>query len=213
MHQKKIRLAAFVGLLIVMTAMSSVAFGQQGAGKPGGVKGRVRIDGGAAAGVTVTITKGEREVARGETDRKGQFEINGVAPGSYALRFHKAGLSTAEIKDFQVVAGKVRSLDDKVFLPLDEGSLAFVSGSVFSASGRSVPNARIELARVFADGSVKRLDGRVSTESGRFTFRLAPDTARYRVTAKADGVPSVSKDVDVEGAAVYRVSLQLPPAP
>ena len=172
------------------------------------------VDGGSSAvGVVVTIMQDEREVARAETDRKGQFTINGIAPGSYALRFHKAGLSTAEIKDFQVAAGKVRSLGDKVFLPLDEGSLAFVSGSVFSASGHSVPNARIELARVLADGSVKRLDGRVSTESGRFTFRLAPDTARYRVTAKADGVPPVSKDVDVEGAAVYRVSLQLPPAP
>jgi hypothetical protein len=122
-------------------------------------------------------------------------------------------LSVAEIKDFEVVAGKSRSLGGTLVMPVDEGSLVFVKGSVFTEAGRSIQGAQVELARVREDGTIKKIDGRVSTESGSFSFRLPVETARYRVTAKMNGMTAASKDVEVEGAAVYRVALSLKPAP
>jgi len=76
-----------------------------------------------------------------------------------------------------------------------------------------VPNVRIELARIEADGSVKKIDGRVTNEIGSFVFRLTPDVAKYRVTAKAKDAEPVSRDVEVDGAAVYRIALSLKPSP
>lgn len=199
-------------LSLVVTAAASVA--AQKNGTTGSIKGKVKTENGSAAeGVRVVARQGERELASATTDRKGQFEIAGLAAGRYSLVFRKPGLSVAEVKDFEVVAGKSRSLGGNLTLPVDEGSIAFVKGSVFTEAGRSIHGARVELARIQADGSLKKLDGRISTESGSFSFRLPVETARYRVTAKMDGMTPVSKDVEVEGAAVYRVALSLKPTP
>ncbi|HYO98759.1 MAG TPA: carboxypeptidase-like regulatory domain-containing protein [Pyrinomonadaceae bacterium] len=180
----------------------------------GSIKGKVKAESGESAeGVRVAARQGEREVASVSTDRKGQFEIGGLAPGRYNITFRKPGLSVAEIKDFEIVAGKSRSLGGNLVLPIDEGSLVFVKGSVFTEEGRSLRGARVELARIEADGRVKKIDGRVSNESGSFSFRLPVETARYRVTARMDGMAVASKDVEVEGAAVYRVALALKPTP
>jgi hypothetical protein len=199
-------------LLTLLAAAASVA--AQKNGTTGSIKGKVKTESGSAAeGVRVTARQGEREAATATTDRKGQFEIAGLAAGRYSLTFRKQGLSVAEVKDFEVVAGKSRALGGNVVLPVDEGSIVFVKGSVFTEEGRSLRGARVELARVEADGTIKKIDGRVSTESGSFSFRLPVETARYRVTAKMDGMTAASKDVEVEGAAVYRVALSLKPAP
>ena len=107
-------------------------------------------------------------------------------------------------------AGKTRSLT-RLILSIDEGSIAFIRGSVFNEAGRSLPNARVELARILDDGTVKKIDGRVTNETGSFSFRLAPDAAKYRVTAKADGRQPASKDVEVDSAAVYRIAISLQP--
>lgn len=180
----------------------------------GSIKGKVKAESGESAeGVRVAARQGEREVASVSTDRKGQFEIGGLAPGRYNITFRKPGLSVAEIKDFEIVAGKSRSLGGNLVLPIDEGSLVFVKGSVFTEEGRSLRGARVELARIESDGRVKKIDGRVSNESGSFSFRLPVETARYRVTARMDGMAVASKDVEVEGAAVYRVALALKPTP
>jgi len=97
-------------------------------------------------------------------------------------------------------------------LPVDEGSIAFIRGSVFNASGLSLLGARVELARVEGDGTLKKLDSRVSNATGSFAFRLPPVRARYRLTAKADGMEAANEEVNVEGAAIYRVALSLSPA-
>jgi hypothetical protein len=179
----------------------------------GSIKGKVKAESGSAEGVRVTARQGEREVAAAATDRKGQFEIAGLAPGRYSITFRKAGLSLAEIKDFEVIAGKTRALGGDLVLPVDEGSLVFIKGSVFNEEGFSLRGAQIELARVDPDGATKKIDGRITTRSGDFAFRLPAQTARYRVTAKMDGMAAVSKDVEVDGAAVYRVALSLKPTP
>jgi uncharacterized protein YjhX (UPF0386 family) len=178
----------------------------------GGVKGKVRVDSGATAeGVRVSLRRGDdEEVAHTETNAKGEFELAGVTPGIYTLMLRKPGLKTAELKPYEIKAGKTNSLGDHVFMPVDEGSLVFVKGSVFTTEGRSVEGARVELLSVGADGSLKKIDGRVSNESGQFSFRLKPVAGHYRVTAKGEG-GEAAQDVRVEGAMVYRVALSLKP--
>lgn len=178
----------------------------------GGFKGKVRVEVGTPAGVTVVIRQAEREVGRVVTEKNGEFTVNRLKPGLYGLTLRKSGLSVGTIENIEVKAGKTRSLGDRLILTIDEGSIAFIRGSVFDLDGRSVPNARVELARIEADGSVKKIDGRVTNEIGSFVFRLTPDPAKYRVTAKAKNSDPVSKDVEVDGAAVYRVALTIKPS-
>ena len=198
--------------LVVLLLVAAAGAAQKGA-RPttGGVKGKVKVDAGhTAAGVRVAVQRGEEEIARAETDAKGNYQLSGLAPGVYTLTFRKAGLKTAQHRDVEIEAGKVRSLGDRIFLQVDDGSIAFVRGSVFDAEGRSVRGAQVEIARLGADGTARKLDGRVTNETGTFSFRLAPAAARYRVTAKANG-REATKDVEVEGAMVYRVALSLKP--
>jgi hypothetical protein len=200
----------FAFLLIVM-AVAATAAGQ-GRTK-GGIKGKVRDERAeVVSGVTVIARQGEREVAHAVTNRKGEFVIAGLEPGRYGLTFHKPGLSTGTLEGVAVRDGKIDSLPDHLILKVDEGSIAFLRGSVFTPEGRSVRGARVELARLDADGTLKKIDGRVTSESGEFVFRLLPDAAKYRLTVKADGAEPATKDVDIDGAAIYRVALSLEPA-
>jgi len=202
-----------IGAIFLLSLLALVGVAAQKSKTTGSIKGKVKTESGSAEGIRVTARQDEREVASAATDRKGGFEIAGLAPGRYTIMFRKAGLSVAEIKDFEVVAGKSRSLKNDLVLPVDEGALIFVKGSVFDEAGRSLRGAQVELARIDSDGRSKKIDGRISTSSGSFSFRLPVETARYRVTAKMDGMAPVSKDVEVEAAAVYRVALSLKPAP
>ena len=179
----------------------------------GAIKGKVRVETGTPNGVTVIVRRGQTEVTHSTTDKNGEFLVSRLTPGTYGLTFRKAGLSIGTIEDVEVKAGKTRSLGDRLILTIDEGSIAFLSGSVFNAEGRSVPNAKVELARIMDDGSVKKIDGRITTETGSFKFRLSPDPAKYRVSVKAGGAEPITKDVDIDGAAVYRVALSLPAKP
>jgi hypothetical protein len=179
----------------------------------GTIKGKVRVEVGTPSGVTVVVREGEREIRQVSTDKNGQFEVSRLAPGRYGLTFRKPGLSIGAIENVEVKAGKTRSLGDRLVLTIDEGSIAFIRGSVFSNEGRSVPNAKVELARVLDDGTTKKIDGRLTTETGTFVFRLAPEVAKYRVSVKPEGAEAVSKDVEIDGAAVYRVALSLPARP
>ena len=198
------------GVAIVLTA-AAVSFAQDKS--LGAIKGKVRVETGTPAGVTVIVRRGSTEVAHVSTDKNGEFLVSRLSPGVYGLTFRKAGLSIGTIEDVEVKAGKTRSLGDRLILTIDEGSIAFLSGSVFTAEGRSVPNAKVELSRVMDDGSVKKIDGRITTETGSFKFRLSPDPAKYRVSVKAGGAEPVTKDVEIDGAAVYRVALSLPAKP
>ena len=179
----------------------------------GGFKGKVRTErGSTVAGVAVIVRQNERELTRVETNRKGEFLITGLKPGAYGLTFRKAGLSTGTLENEQVRAGKVRELD-RLVLSIDESSIAFVRGSVFTASGRSAPGVRVELYRIEADGSEKKIDERISSdETGEVKFRVSPDTAKYRIVAKARNVEPVRGEVvNVDGAAIYRTAVSLPP--
>lgn len=199
-------------VLAIMLLMSGVAVGQKDKDKSlGAIKGKVRVETGTPADVTVVVRRGETEVTRSTTNKNGEFVVSRLQPGIYGLTFRKPGLSIGSMEEIEVKAGKTRSLGDRLVLTIDEGSIAFLSGSVFTAEGRSVPNAKVELSRILEDGTTKKIDGRVTTETGSFKFRLSPDPGKYRVSVKTDGAEPVSKDVEIDGAAVYRVALSLPP--
>lgn len=193
----------------VMLACAAVSVAQDKS--HGAIKGKVRVETGTPSGVTVLVRRGETEVARAETQKNGEFLVSRLDPGKYGLTFRKAGLSIGTMEDIEVKAGKTRSLGDRLILTIDEGSIAFIGGSVFTADGHSVPNAKVELARVMEDGTLKKIDGRITTETGSFKFRLSPEPAKYRVSVKTGGAEPVSKDVEIDGAAIYRVALSLPP--
>jgi hypothetical protein len=196
-------------LLVITLGAAGVAVAQDKT--LGAIKGKVRVETGTPGGVTVLVRRGETEVTRTETQKNGDFLVSRLTPGIYGLTFRKPGLSIGSMEDVEVKAGKTRSLGDRLVLTIDEGSIAFLSGSVFSSDDRSVPNAKVELLRILEDGTVKKIDGRVTTETGSFKFRLSPEPAKYRVSVKASGSEPVSKDVEIDGAAVYRVALSLPP--
>ena len=179
----------------------------------GAIKGKVRVETGTPAGVTVVVRRGETEVTRSTTDKNGDFVVSRLKPGIYGVTFRKPGLSIGSLEDIEVKAGKTRSLGDRLILTIDEGSIAFLSGSVFNPAGRSMPNVKVELLRILEDGTTKKIDSRITTETGSFKFRLSPDPGKYRVSVKADGSEPVTKDVDIDGAAVYRVALNLPAKP
>jgi hypothetical protein len=193
-----------LSITLTVVLLTAGAFAQD---RTGGIKGKVRVETGTPAGVFVIVRQGEREVARGITDKNGEFAILRLAPGRYGVTLRKPGLSVGTIEDVEVKAGKPRSLGDRLVLSIDEGSIAFIRGSVFNQNDRSVPNVRIELAKIEDDGTARKIDGRITNEIGSFVFRLSPDTAKYRITAKPNGADPVSKDVEIDGAAVYRVAL------
>ena len=198
-------------LFAIALAFASVATGQDKS--LGAIKGRVRVETGTPAGVTVVVRRGDTEVTRSSTDKNGDFLVSKLTPGKYGVTFRKPGLSIGSLEDIEVKAGKTRSLGDRLVLTIDEGSIAFLSGSVFNAAGRSVANTKVELSRILEDGSTKKIDSRITTETGSFKFRLSPDAGKYRVTVKPDGFEPVTKDVEIDGAAVYRVALNLPAKP
>ncbi len=198
-------------LALLVLAMAIVAGAQDRS--TGSIKGKVKVETGTAAGVAVVVRKGEREVTRVATDKNGSFMIQRLPPGIYGLTFRKPGLSVGTIESVEVKSGKTRSLGDRLVLTVDEGSIAFIRGSVFSPSGRSVPGARVELAKILPDGSTKKIDGRITTETGSFVFRLTPEPGKYRITAKVGGAEPASSDVEIDGAAVYRIAISLVASP
>lgn len=204
-----VRFKKILPILTLVAAAASGVFAQDRS--TGSIKGKVRVEVGTASGVTVVVREGEKQIGQVSTDKNGDFLVTRLVPGKYGLTFRKPGLSIGTIENIEVKAGKTRSLGDRLVLTIDEGSIAFIRGSVFNSEGRSVANAKVELAKILEDGTVKKIDGRLTTETGSFVFRLSPDVAKYRVSVKPDGGEAVSKDVVVDGAAVYRVALSLPP--
>ena len=197
----------FATLLLLIFSVACLA-----QDKTGSIKGKVRVEQGSPSGVAVILLAGDREVTRATTDKKGEFTIAHVAPGLYGVKFRKPGLSVGSIDGLEVKAGKTRALHDLI-MGIDEGSIAFLRGSVFTESGRSVPGVRVELSRILAENSVQKIDTRITGETGEFVFRLSPEAAKYRVTLKAEGAEPFSKDIEIDSPAIYRVALTLKPVP
>ena len=178
----------------------------------GSIKGKVKVERGSAAGVAVILLQGDQEVSRTTTDKRGDFTLARIAPGTYSVKFRKPGLSVGTIDAVLLKSGQTRTFKD-LFLGVDEGSIAFIRGSVFTDIGRSVPGVRVELTRVLSENSTEKLEARVTGETGEFVFRVPPEVAKYRLTLKAEGAAPATKDVEVDGAAIYRTALIWKPNP
>lgn len=200
-----------IAVIAVVLVLSCASLAQDK--NTGAIKGKVRVEKGSPSGVAVILRQGETEVTRTTTDKKGDFVISRVAPGVYGVTLRKPGLSVGSIEPVEVRAGKTRTLGDHLILSVDEGSIAFIRGSVFSEGGRSVPGVRVELTRIVDENSTQKIDFRITGETGEFVFRLPPDAAKYRLTMKAEGLETASKDVEVDTAAVYRVAFTAKPIP
>jgi hypothetical protein len=199
------------GAVVLCMALSVLCSAQDKT--TGGIKGKVQVDGNSTPeNVSVIVRQGDREVRRVETNRKGEFVVQGLPPGLYGLTLRKPGLSVGTLEKIEVRAGKTRGVSERLFLPVDTGSLAFVRGSVFNEAGRSVRNARVEIALIEPDGKTKKLDGRISNEAGIFIFRLTPERARYRITVKADRMETATQDVEIEGAGRTNIAVTLHPS-
>src|ERR1044071_3499193 len=98
-------------VFVIVLAMAGVAIGQDRS--TGSIKGKVRVETGSPSGVAVIVRQGDREVARGTTDKKGEFVVSRLMPGRYGVTLRKPGLSVGTIEDVEVKAGKTRSLGDR----------------------------------------------------------------------------------------------------
>ena len=76
-------------LAILLVASSAIAQDKT----VGAIKGKVRVETGTPAGVTVVVRRGETEVTRSTTNKDGEFVVSKLTPGIYGVTFRKPGLS------------------------------------------------------------------------------------------------------------------------
>jgi len=174
----------------------------------GTLKGKVRtIEGKALSDVLITAKKDDKEIKSTKTNSKGEFSMT-LDEGKYNLVFTKKGYSLGILYNVAVVKNKTTDLGDRLILNIDQGTLVIIKGSVFNADGLSIPEAKVEIERISSDGTTKKLDSTYTNISGEFTFKFPEEPARFRVTATKDGISS-SKEISVDMAAVYRLSIKL----
>ena len=206
------KVKTITALLAVILLTAGAAMAQDKS--TGAIKGKVRVKGqGPTAGVAISVRQNDREVAHTVSDNNGEFVVKGLAPGIYNLTLRRTGLSLGTLDSVEVKAGKTKSLSDRLILTTNEAADARLWSSVFNEGGFSMRGVRLELARLSADGTPKKIDGRLTNESGQAVFRLSPDKATYRITVKIEGAADQTKDVEIDGAMVYRVAftVQRPP--
>jgi hypothetical protein len=191
-------------LLLSAFCLTPSAFAQ------GGVKGKLRnMKGGGIAGATVTARMSGKDVKTATTDVKGNFTMQGLDAGVYSIVFDAEGYSSGVKSGVEVKDGNVRDLGDRLILAVDQGSQVVIKGSVFFREGTSVPAAKVEIARVNDDGSVKNLGTAYTNISGEFTFRPPPGTTRVKVTARYKGASGSKEIVDIVNTGIYRTAITL----
>lgn len=188
----------------------------------GGVKGKVRTTKGEGiSGASVTARQKGEDIKSTTADEKGNFVLEGLKPGNYNLVFNAGGYGSGVLYNVEIKNKKIGDLGDRLVLTVDRGTQVIIKGTVFDEAGRSVVGAKIEIEKINADGSLKKVgDGYTNsgndpgvrggdgTASGEFTFRFPEGAAKYRVTASFKDVKT-SKEIEVEGAAIYRMALTL----
>src|ERR1700755_190305 len=96
----------YISLIILALTFSLTTLAQSG-----GVKGKVREDDTdrSLAGVEITVSQSEKTVKTATSSAKGEFFIQGLADGIYALSFDKDGFQRGTIR-IKVEKGKVTDL-------------------------------------------------------------------------------------------------------
>lgn len=190
-------------LVFVLFTLSASALAQGG-----GVKGQVRAPNGKGIpNAVVTVRRDGKDIKATTSDSNGDFAITGLEEGKYNIAFDVKGYSLSVLYGVEV-RKSIRSLGNRPVLTVDRGTLVLIHGYVFSKNGLHLPAAKVHLEQVNSDGSTKVLASTYSNTFGEFAFRRPEGAAKLRVTAKLNGV-SGSKDLEVEGAAIYRVAVSL----
>ncbi len=175
----------------------------------GSVKGKVRaVNGKKLSGVNITVRKDGKNLKSSVTNKRGEFRIRGLAPGTYNLVFEKPGFSSGVLYNVLVKKRKINNLKDRLIMTVDQGTLVIVNGSVFNQFGKSVYGAKIRIEEIRSGRSARRYGTLYSSESGQFTYRFPEGKRKLRITASALGV-SESKEIVVEEPAIYRLALTL----
>ncbi len=195
-------------LFSIFTVSSVVALAQE----TGGIKGKIRTsDGDGIGGASVTARQDGKNLKTATADEKGRFVLENLKPGIYNLVFEKEGYSSGVLFKVEIQRKKIRNLGDRLILNVDQGTLVIIRGSVFAENGRSIYGAKVKIEKILDDGSTKEIGDSVYTsQSGEFVFRQPDEKAKFRVTAYLKDA-SDSKEIEVDGAAIYRLSLILNP--
>lgn len=160
------------------------------------LRGRVTSeDGGPLAEASVTAGDGEDERLSAESNARGEYELEGIAPGRAVLQFSLAGFRTAR-----------RSVDAAEGTRLDVVLTRGVAVSgVVTAEGKGVAKAYVQAQSAVAGAESSST---TTDRAGRFTLAgLSP--GRYTVTARgSDGGEATIADVDVERAGMLRLALE-----
>lgn len=96
-------------LLLILVLCAGTAMGQQGKGT---LKGQVSDEfGGVIVGATVVAVDQSGVEKTAPTNGDGNFVINGLAPGKYAVRVKSPGFANYENADVELVAGRSQTLN------------------------------------------------------------------------------------------------------
>jgi hypothetical protein len=199
-------------LVYIFVLSAALAFAQE----TGGVKGKVRTtENDPLAQVTVTAQRDGKDIKMTTTNANGEFVLDGLQTGNYNIAFTRNGYNSGVRYNVEVKKKKIRDLGGRLVLTVDQGTQVIIKGTVFDEAGRSVRGANIEIEEKQSDGSYRKISsttssyGLESLARGEFMFSFPPaDSAEFRVTASIKGV-SASKVVNVSGAAIYRLALNL----
>ena len=203
-RSQRIFLAAFC-LLLTAICLPLTAHAQS----TGAAKGKVRNGRNEpVAGVSVTARQDSKDIKTVESNGKGEFTITGLEPGIYSFIFDAAGYAAAMRSNIEIRRNKTVDLGDRLVLRVDKGTLVIIQGSVFFKDGTSVTAAKIEVEKVDKDGTTRSFPALETSYSGEFTFTQRPGAAKYRFTAKYKD-KTASKEIEVDGAAVYRLAISL----
>ena len=188
----------FVALVIAVGALAQ-----------GGVKGKVRSNKGIGiANATVTARQDGKDVKSTKSNSKGEFALSGLQTGVYSLVFDADGFQSGLYQGLEIKNGDTRNLGDRLILMPDQGTQVIVNGSVFYKEGTSLGGAKVDIERVNADGTTKKVTTLYTNIRGEFTFRQPQGSAKFRITARFKGAEG-SKEVEVGTAAIYRLAITL----
>ncbi len=175
----------------------------------GGVKGKIRnMAGERIPNATVTARQDSKDIRSVRSNTKGEFQLEGLSPGTYNIVFDAKGYSSGIKYSVDVKAKKTADLGDRLIMQVDQGTQVIVRGSVFFKDGTSVTAAKVLVELVESDGSVRKMDTVMTNIYGEFVFKRPEGAAKYRMTASYRDVKA-SKEIEVDSAAIYRLAISL----
>ena len=138
--------ALFAIFAVMAFCTVSAVFAQE----TGGLKGKVRTaSGNGIANATISARQNGADVKTIVADNKGEFVLNGLAPGKYNVLFDAKGYASGVLYNVEVRRKNVRDLGDRLILSIDRGSLVIVQGSVFYKEGTRVTGANVDCEEIF----------------------------------------------------------------